>query len=76
MGHLGTMPRACFAEYLGSEVPSSSLAGGGGGRFFYSVTRGPARGVVYLKLVNAASLPQNVEIAMTGVRTIWYQVPS
>jgi len=69
-GSPGYYAQSMFAEYLGSEVPSSSLAGGGGGRFFYSITRGPARGVVYLKLVNAASLPQNVEIAMTGVRNV------
>jgi alpha-N-arabinofuranosidase len=54
-----------FAEYLGTEVPASSLSGAGD-RLFYSVSRDPAKGVVYLKLVNAASRPQNVEIALTG----------
>jgi len=68
-GSPGYYAQSLFAEYLGSEVPASSLAGGGD-RFFYSVTRDPARGVVYLKLVNATSFPQNVEIAMTGVEKV------
>lgn len=68
-GSPGYYAQSMFAEYLGSDVPASSLAGGGD-RFFYSVTRDPARGVVYLKLVNATSLPQSIEIAMTGVRKV------
>jgi len=42
-GSPGYYAQSIFAEYLGSEVPTSSLSGGGD-RFFYSVTRDPAKG--------------------------------
>jgi alpha-N-arabinofuranosidase len=61
--------QAMFAEYLGTEVPTSSITEAGE-RFFYSVTRDPAKGDVYLKLVNASSLPQPVEIVMTGASNV------
>ena len=61
--------QCAFAEYLGTEVPTSSVSGGGG-RFFYSVTRDPAKGAVYLKLVNASSIAQPVQIAMTGASNV------
>jgi alpha-L-arabinofuranosidase len=61
--------QAMFAEYLGTEVPTSSITEVGE-RFFYSVTRDPANGDVYLKLVNASSLAQPVEIVMTGASNI------
>ncbi len=57
--------QAMFAEYLGTEVPASSVAGGGD-RFFYSVTKDAAKGKVYLKLVNASSTPQAVDIGLNG----------
>ncbi len=57
--------QSMFAEYLGTEVPASSLSGAGD-RFFYSVTRDAAKGAVYLKLVNASSTPQTLEIDMSG----------
>jgi alpha-N-arabinofuranosidase len=50
-------------------VPTSSV-GGDAERFFYSVTRDPAKGTVYLKLVNASSVAQPVEIEMTGVSSV------
>ncbi len=59
--------QSLFAEYLGTEVPTSSLTlTGGGERFFYSVTRDPAKGAVFLKLVNASSVAQPLEINLTG----------
>jgi alpha-N-arabinofuranosidase len=61
--------QAMFGEYLGTEVPTSSLTGGGD-RFFYSVTRDSAKGEVYLKLVNASSLAQPVEIDLTGASNV------
>ncbi len=64
-GSPGYYAQAMFAEYLGTEVPTSSIAGGGE-RFFYSVTRDPAKGAVYLKLVNASSVPQPVAIEISG----------
>jgi alpha-N-arabinofuranosidase len=61
--------QAMFAEFLGSEVPASSLSGEDR-RFFYSVTRDPAKGAVYLKLVNASSLAQSLNIDVTGAQSI------
>jgi alpha-L-arabinofuranosidase len=61
--------QSMFAEYLGTEVPASTLQGAGD-RFFYSVTRDAAKGLVYLKLVNANSTPQAVQIDLSGAATI------
>jgi alpha-N-arabinofuranosidase len=58
-----------FAKYLGTEVPASS-ANGDAERLFYSVTRDPGKGAVYLKLVNASSVAQPVEIEMTGASNV------
>lgn len=68
-GSPGYYAQAMFAEYLGTEVPASSLTGGGD-RLFYSVTRDAAKSAVYLKLVNASSNPQPVEIEMTGAGSV------
>jgi alpha-L-arabinofuranosidase len=57
--------QSMFAEYLGTEVPTSTLEGGAP-RFFYSVTRDRAKGTVYLKLVNADSKPEPIQITMNG----------
>ena len=58
-----------FGKYLGTEVPTSSISGEAQ-RFFYSVTRDPAKGAVYLKLVNASSVAQPVEVEMTGAGNV------
>jgi alpha-N-arabinofuranosidase len=58
-----------FAKYLGTEVPTSSFTGDAE-RFFYSVTRDPAKSAVYLKLVNASSVAQPVNIEITGVSSV------
>jgi len=68
-GSPGYYAQVMFAKYLGTEVPMSS-ANGAAERFFYSVTRDPAKGEVYLKLVNASSVAQPVEIELTGVSSI------
>ena len=68
-GSPGYYAQAMFAEYLGTEVPTSSVTGGGP-RFFYSVTRDAAAGKVFLKLVNAASGPQAVDIDMSGAGNV------
>lgn len=57
--------QSLFAQYLGTEVPTSSLSGGAG-KFFYSATSDPALGILYLKLVNASSDPQEVQIDIAG----------
>ena len=61
--------QAMFAESLGTEVPTSSMTGAGG-RFFYSTTMDQAKGTVQIKLVNASSDAQPVEIALGGVRKV------
>jgi alpha-N-arabinofuranosidase len=61
--------QSMFAEFLGTEVPVSTVQGGGQ-RFFYSVTHDPAKEAVYLKLVNASSIAQSVDIDITGVSSV------
>lgn len=58
--------QALFAGFLGTEVPASSKTGGTD-RLFYSVTRNPARGKLYLKLVNATSTPQSIALHLNGI---------
>jgi alpha-N-arabinofuranosidase len=57
--------QSVFAEFLGTEVPASSLTVAPD-RFFYSVTCDPKKGLVYLKLVNANSNPQQLAIDLSG----------
>ena len=57
--------QAMFAQYLGKETPASTLENGGA-KFFYSVTRDSAKKQLYLKLVNASSAPQPLEIRLDG----------
>jgi alpha-N-arabinofuranosidase len=61
--------QSMFAEYLGTDVPKSSIADANG-RFFYSVTNDPAKGALYLKLVNASSVSQPVDIGVTGANNV------
>jgi alpha-L-arabinofuranosidase len=61
--------QSMFAEYLGTEVPKSSIEAANE-RFFYSVTNDPAKGDLYLKLVNASSMPQPVDINVTGANNV------
>ena len=51
------------------EVPILATTGTGD-RFFYSVTHDASKGELYLKLVNASSVAQPVEIAITGAGNI------
>lgn len=50
-------------------MPTSSSQGGSS-RFFYSVTRDAGRDKVFLKLVNASSNPQPVDIHLGGVASV------
>jgi alpha-L-arabinofuranosidase len=61
--------QSMFAEFLGTEVPLSTVQGGGP-RFFYSVTHDSSKGAVYIKLVNASSIAQSVDIDITGVNSV------
>jgi alpha-L-arabinofuranosidase len=54
-----------FSSYLGKEIVESTVSGGGP-RFFYSVTKDADKGVLYLKLVNASSIPQTIDIKLSG----------
>ncbi|HLY40775.1 MAG TPA: alpha-L-arabinofuranosidase C-terminal domain-containing protein [Terracidiphilus sp.] len=56
-----------FGSYLGDTKPDSSVEGGGS-RFFYSVTQSGERKKIYVKLVNASSDAQAVEIKLTGAK--------
>lgn len=54
-----------FSTYHGDETVDSQLENGGP-RLFYSVTRDANKKRLYLKLVNAASLPQTVNLKFEG----------
>jgi alpha-N-arabinofuranosidase len=56
-----------FAGKLGDVVPASTMAGAGP-RVAYSVTE--RDGTIYLKVVNGAPTPQDLEINLTGVGAI------
>jgi alpha-N-arabinofuranosidase len=58
-----------FANHVGNETVASDLEGGGN-RLFYTVTRNAAKGIVYLKLVNASSKAQALKITLDGAGSI------
>ena len=59
-----------FAKYLGDHTLASKLEGidPANPKFFYSITRDSAKKRLYLKLVNASSDAQPVEIEIAGAR--------
>lgn len=59
--------QALFAQYLGTDVPQSTKTGGSD-RVFYSVTTDPAKGKLYLKLVNGTTTPQPVQLQISGAK--------
>jgi alpha-N-arabinofuranosidase len=54
-----------FASCLGNQIASADLSGGGG-KLFYSVTSS-SKSKACVKLVNAASTPQAVNITLNGL---------
>ncbi len=58
-----------FSNHVGKEIVDSTVSGGGP-RFFYSVTEDPEKGVLYLKLVNASSIPQGIDIQLAGAKSV------
>ncbi|MBV8629442.1 MAG: carbohydrate binding domain-containing protein [Silvibacterium sp.] len=58
-----------FASYIGDETVASTLTGAGP-RFFYSATRDATKGKLYLKLVNASSIPQDINLQLGGAGKI------
>jgi alpha-N-arabinofuranosidase len=61
--------QAMFASHIGTEVLGADLEGAGD-RMFTSVTRDAAKGVVYVKLVNASSAAQAVKVSLTGAKDV------
>jgi alpha-N-arabinofuranosidase len=61
--------QAMFAGHIGTEILGAELKNAGD-RLFYSVTRDPAKGIVYLKLVNALSTAQPLSISLSGVKDV------
>jgi alpha-N-arabinofuranosidase len=57
-----------FGSYLGDQVLASK-ASGVGEKFFYSITGSAAKKKLYLKLVNASSDPQAIDMAIDGAKT-------
>jgi alpha-N-arabinofuranosidase len=61
--------QAMFAGHIGTEIVAAELQGAGD-RLFYSVTKDAAKGVVYLKLVNASSAAQELKITLDGAKSV------
>lgn len=56
-----------FSSYLGDQIAKVTQQGGGS-RFFDSVTHDSKKNCLYVKLVNADSTPQPVDIKLDGAR--------
>lgn len=54
-----------FGAHVGNAIVDSQLQGGGP-KLFYSITKDTANKRTYLKLVNAASVPESVDITFDG----------
>ena len=61
--------QAMFANHVGTEILGAELKDAGD-RLFCSVTRDAAKGIVYVKLVNAASTAQPLKISLDGVKDV------
>ena len=61
--------QAMFASHVGTEILGADLEGAAD-RMFTSVTRDPAKGIVYLKLVNGSSAKQDVKISLDGAKDV------
>jgi len=59
--------QALFSKYLGDHTLKSTLEDAGP-RFFYSITGSATKKHLYLKLVNADSTPQAINIELSGVK--------
>jgi len=58
--------QSLFAGHLGDGTAQSSIAGGNK-RFFYSATVSSADKVLHLKLVNASTVDQTLQVTLDGV---------
>jgi alpha-N-arabinofuranosidase len=61
--------QAMFGQFHGDEIPEAQQIGDSA-KFFYSVTRQSQTGELYLKLVNASSAPQPVNILIDGAKSV------
>lgn len=61
--------QALFSNHIGKEVLQSKMDGGGS-RFFYSITGNAQDHKLFLKLINADSLPQRVSISLDGATVV------
>lgn len=64
-GSPGYYAQVMFANHIGDKTLQSELTGAGT-KLFYSVTQDTKNKRIYLKLVNAESLPQTVDVIFTG----------
>ncbi len=58
-----------FSNHIGKDIVDTTVSGGGP-RFFYSATEDADKGILYLKLVNASSIPQPVDIQLGGAKSV------
>ncbi|HUY80827.1 MAG TPA: alpha-L-arabinofuranosidase C-terminal domain-containing protein [Acidobacteriaceae bacterium] len=63
-----------FGAWHGDQIPETEQTGVDP-KFFYSVTRDSKNGELYIKLVNANSNPQTLEIAIDGAKKIGRNAP-
>ncbi|HTW44981.1 MAG TPA: alpha-L-arabinofuranosidase C-terminal domain-containing protein [Acidobacteriaceae bacterium] len=68
-GSPGYYAQAMFGAWHGDQIPQTEQTGVDP-RFFYSVTRDSTSGELYIKLVNANSTRQPLQIAIDGAKTI------
>ena len=64
-GSPGYYAQVMFSNHIGNEVPKTTL-NGASHLLFTSVTRDDAGRMLYIKVVNASSKPQSLEILLTG----------
>ncbi len=58
-----------FSNHLGDKIVSSTISGNGP-RLFYSATRDSKSGKLFLKIVNASSSSQDIEIDLQGTKKV------
>lgn len=68
-GSPGYYAQVMFAEHLGKEVVESKLEGANP-RFFYSATRDTSKGLLILKVVNASSVAQPVDLKLPDAHEV------
>jgi alpha-L-arabinofuranosidase len=57
------------SNHIGDQILNAKLEGSTP-KLFYSVTRKPSDGTIYLKLVNASSAPQPLRLQLNGAKAI------